>query len=131
LFGTTSSVLGQFGRYLIVGGVAFLVDFTFLYLLTEAAGLHYLISAAVAFLLGLVTNYALSRVWVFNRRTVENVALEFFIFAVIGIVGLALNEGVIWFGAEEIHLHYLIAKIISTGIVLVWNFGARKMILFR
>jgi putative flippase GtrA len=131
LFGATGSLLQQFARYLVVGGLAFVVDFGLLYLLTEFAGFHYLISAAMAFLFGLLTNYFLSRLWVFDRRTMESVAMEFVIFTVIGIVGLGLNEGIIWFVREKIHFHYMIAKAISAGIVLIWNFGARKSVLFR
>jgi putative flippase GtrA len=131
LFGPTGSLLQQFSRYLVVGGVAFVVDFGLLYLLTEFAGLHYLISAAIAFLFGLLTNYWLSRHWVFNRRTLHNAAMEFVVFAGIGIVGLGLNEAVLWFAQEKIHIHYMIAKVISAGIILVWNFGARKSALFR
>jgi putative flippase GtrA len=131
LFGATGSLLQQFARYLVVGGLAFVVDFGLLYLLTEFAGLHYLISAAIAFLFGLLTNYFLSLLWVFDRRTMENVAMEFVIFTAIGIVGLGLNEVIIWFVREKMHFHYMIGKAISAGIVLIWNFGARKSVLFR
>jgi putative flippase GtrA len=132
LFGATGSLLHQFSRYVVVGGLAFLVDFGSLYGLTEFAGLHYLISAAVAFLFGLVVNYCLSLLWVFDRRTMKSSAtVEFLVFAVIGIVGLGLNEGIIWFVREKIGFHYMVAKVISAGIVLIWNFGARKFVLFR
>ena len=131
LFESNGILLRQFSRYVVVGGLAFLIDFGSLYLLTEFAGFHYLISAAVAFLLGLLTNYCLCRLWVFDRRTMESASLEFLIFAVIGIVGLGLNEVIMWFVVEVIHLQYLIGKVISAGIVLIWNFGARKFILFR
>jgi putative flippase GtrA len=131
LFGATGSLLQQFSRYIAVGGVAFVVDFGLLYLLTELLGLYYLISAAIAFLFGLLTNYSLSRLWVFDRRTIKNVAVELVIFTAIGIVGLGLNEVIIWFVREKIHFHYMIAKAISAGIVLIWNFGARKTVLFR
>ena len=130
LFGATGSLLQQFSRYIAVGGLAFVVDFGLLYLLTELLGLYYLISAAIAFLFGLLTNYSLSRLWVFDRRTIKNVAVELVITA-IGIVGLGLNEVIIWFVREKIHFHYMIAKAISAGIVLIWNFGARKAVLFR
>jgi putative flippase GtrA len=131
LFSPTSSLLQQFARYLLVGGGAFAIDFSALYLLTEFIGFHYLVSAAISFLLGLITNYWLSRLWVFNQRSVKNITVEFAIFAFIGIVGLGLNEGIIWFIAEKVHFHYMTAKAISAAIVLVWNFGARKLVLFR
>ena len=130
LFGTSGNVLHQFTRYWIVGGLAFVVDFGSLYLLTEFAGLHYLVSAAVAFLFGLVTNYLLSRAWVFDRRTMDTATAEFAIFTMIGLVGLGLNEVIIWSLREKGHLHYLLSKAIASAIVLIWNFGARKVALF-
>jgi putative flippase GtrA len=130
LFESTANLPLQFARYLAVGGVAFAADFGTLYVLTEFARLHYLVSAAVGFLLGLALNYLLSRVWVFDRRSMDSATAEFVVFALIGIVGLGMNEGIIWFVRERIHFHYLVAKAISAGIVLVWNFGARKALLF-
>jgi putative flippase GtrA len=120
----------QFFKYVFVGGIAYCVDFGSLFFLTEYAKVHYLVSAAIAFILGLLTNYTLSILWVFPKRALANKRVEFFIFAVIGLVGLCLNEVIIWFFTESIHFHYLISKIFSTVVVFFWNFIARKKILF-
>ncbi len=130
-FGKTDSTLQQLARYVVVGGLAFVIDFGSLYLLTSHAGLHYLASAALAFLLGLTANYLLSRTWVFQNRTLSSTTIEFLAFAGIGLVGLGLNEVIMWCGSEFLHLHYLLAKIVSTAIVFIWNFTARKLTLFR
>ncbi len=81
----------QMFRYMFVGGAAFIVDFVSLFILTDFFGIYYLISAAIAFILGLIANYLLSVSWVFNKRTLENRTFEFGIFAIIGIVGLGLK----------------------------------------
>lgn len=127
----TSNTFIQLFRYGFVGGIAFLVDFVFLYCLTEFVGLPYLVSAAISFILGLVTNYLLSTVWVFNQRVVANRSKEFIVFSVIGIIGLGFNELIMWFGSSVLPLYYLLSKIISTVIVFFWNFFARKYILFN
>ena len=121
----------QFLRYIFVGGAAFIVDFGSLYILTDIFGIYYLISAAIAFLLGLVANYLLSISWVFNKRTLDSKSMEFGIFTFIGIIGLGLNEFFIWFFTAEVGFYYLISKIISAVIILFWNFFARKYVLFR
>lgn len=121
----------QLFRYFVVGGAAFLVDFGSLFVLTDFFGVYYLISAAIAFILGLIVNYGLSISWVFNNRTLQNSTLEFGVFSLIGIVGLGLNEIFIWFFTAEIGFYYLISKMISAVIVLFWNFFARKFVLFR
>ena len=126
-----SNILIQFFRYVIVGGVAFLADFTTLYILTENFHVYYLVSAACAFIFGLFINYFLSILWVFDKRSLENRMAEFFIFAVIGLVGLGLNEGFMWLFTGLIGLYFMYSKLISTFFVLLWNFSARKLILFR
>lgn len=127
----TDNTFIQLFRYTFVGGVAFIVDFTSLFIFTEFLGIYYLISAAIAFLLGLTTNYILSIVWVFSKRTFRSKRFEFGIFALIGIIGLGFNELFIWSFTEHIHFHYLLSKIISTVFVYLWNFFARKYTLFR
>ncbi|MDP3066390.1 MAG: GtrA family protein, partial [Methanobacteriaceae archaeon] len=59
------------------------------------------------------------------------IKIEFGVFTIIGIVGLALNEVFIWAFTEKLQLYYLYSKIISAVIVLFWNFFARKFTLFR
>ena len=120
----------QLVRYGFVGGCAYAVDFGFLYAFTEHLGIHYLISAALAFILGLITNYLLSIGWVFHTRSVDNQRMEFALFALIGVVGLGFNELFIWVFTEWGQMHYLVSKLISTVFVFFWNFFARKKALF-
>jgi putative flippase GtrA len=121
----------QMFRYLFVGGAAFIVDFLSLFIFTEFFGIYYLISAAIAFILGLVTNYFLSISWVFNKRKLKKRHIEFGVFALIGIVGLGLNEVFIWFFTQDLQIYYLISKILAAVIILFWNFFARKFTLFK
>jgi len=127
----TDNTLIQLFRYCFVGGAAFLVDFGSLFIFTEYFGTYYLISAAIAFILGLIANYVLSLSWVFNKRTLNNKKLEFGVFALIGIVGLGLNELFIYFFTDYLQIYYLISKILAAIIILFWNFFARKFTLFR
>ena len=127
----TENTLIQLFRYGFVGGAAFLVDYGVLVLLTEVFGMHYLLSATISFILGLVTNYLLSVVWVFNNRTVGNRWAEFVVFAVIGVIGLGFNALIMYVCTDKMGIHYMISKIISTVIVFFWNFFARKFVLFK
>ncbi|MDD5333801.1 MAG: GtrA family protein [Rhodoferax sp.] len=127
---TTDSLLAQFGRYFLVGGGAFINDFALLYVLTEFGHLHYLLSASLAFLAGTAVNYSLSVSWVFEHRSVDNRMHEFALFALIGILGLVFNAALIWVFTELAQLHYLGSKMIAATLILLFNFGARKALLF-
>lgn len=126
----TNNWLLQLFRYGFVGGVAFVVDYGSLFLLTHYAGVPYLWSAAIAFILGLVTNYLLSISWVFRRNENLRPWVEFLFFAIIGVIGLVMNELILYAGTDLLHMHYMVSKLISTAIVFFWNFFARKFLVF-
>lgn len=120
----------QLFRYGFVGGAAFLVDYASLFLLTNYAGVQYLWSAAIAFVLGLVANYLLSISWVFQRNDNMSRWQEFLFFAIIGVVGLVFNELIMYACTDLLQMHYMVSKLISTAIVFFWNFFARKYMVF-
>ena len=120
----------QFFRYLCVGSLGFVTDYSSLFLLTEFAGLYYLFSAPAAFVLGLLVHYTLSVKWVFSRRNLNNRYAEMCIYMGLGGMGLLLNELVIWACTEFFHLHYMISKLFYLFIFILL-FGVRKALLFR
>lgn len=119
-------LLSEILRFLIVGGAAFLIDFLLLYILTEFIGLHYLISAAIAFMGALAFNYILSVNWIFRggRGKGINGVLTF---SVLSVIGLILNQLILYATVEVINLYYLWAKIIAAFIVMIYNFITRKL----
>jgi len=121
----------QLLKTVVASQAAFWLDFGILALLTEAAGLHYLVSAAFAFLAGTTLSYALSVVWVFDTRRVASKAVEYALFVLVGVVGLGLNEALLWVFTEPLGLHYLVSKVVAATLIFGWNFGARKLLLFR
>ena len=120
----------QVFRYGVVGGWAFLVDFSILYCLTEFGQIHYLVSAAMAFSIAIIVSYTLSVTWVFGQRSVSNKLHEFAIFLTIGIVGLLLTEALMYIFTGLLHYHYLESKAIATVVIFLFNFAARKTLLF-
>ena len=132
LKGPSGDIRIQAFRYLISGGTAFLVDTGLLALLTELFGReHLLVWTAIAFCVGLLITYLFSILWVFDNRSLKSRTAEVGIFVAIGVIGLGLTELLMWAFAEKAGLHYLLSKIITTVLVFVWNFAAKKLILFR
>lgn len=127
----SDSLLAQFRRYAVVGGIAFGFDIGSLWFFTHFLRIHYLAAAGMAFLIGLAVNYGLCVRWVFKKRAVKSKGVEFMIFGLIGLVGLALNEMFMWLFTAMVGFHYLVSKIGSTVFVYLWNFFARRYSLFR
>jgi putative flippase GtrA len=118
-------------RAIFSSNIAFAVDFGLLVLLTEVVHLHYLISNIIAFMTGTSLLYILSVFWVFSRRAIQSKHLEYWLFILIGAVGVGFNELFIWLFTEKVHIYYLYSKLIAGSIVFFWNFLSRRFILFK
>jgi len=126
----SDNVYIQLFRYLFVGGFAFVVDFFIFLFFTQYLEIHYLIANIFAFSAGLMSNYLLSLLWVFNNRKLDKKAQEFIVFTIIGVVGLLLSQFLLYLFIDILFLSIIYAKLSTTLITFVWNFTARKVILF-
>jgi putative flippase GtrA len=120
----------EFSRYLVVGGIAFIVDITSLALVHNILSFHYILATSIAFLLGTWTNYIISIHWVFKHRTLSNQHSEFGIFLLVGILTLSLSLLLMSELVGWLEVPVLIAKCITTGLTLVANFAGRRILLF-
>lgn len=127
----SNNLLVQFMRYFFVGGCAFAVDFGTLALFTEIFHFHYILSNTISFILGLLVNYFISIFWVFTNPNLKNRKVEFILFAIIGVVGLGLNNLFLWVFTQGLAIYYLLSKILAAAICYLWNFFARKYLLFN
>ncbi len=56
---------------------------------------------------------------------------EFAVYTVIGVVGLGIKELLLWLFHIQIGWHYMLVWVVSTVIVLIWNYAARRVALYR
>ena len=116
----------QFFRYLFVGGFAAVVNIGSLYIFKETFKIYYLVANVLGFILGLIANYVLSKWLVFAKEDSMNEIAEFTIYVLIGVLGLGFDTFFVWLFTDKIGLYFMISKIVSTLLVFIWNFFARK-----
>ena len=131
-------IVGEFFRYAIVGGIAFLADFGVLVCAQELLFNEYAwgvyVATALGFCCGLLVNYFLSLLIVFSKTKYGAKGRSvgaFLVFGLIGLAGLGLTELGMWIGIEIMAWNYMLVKVVVTGIVLAWNYLGRKIIVFR
>lgn len=117
----------QFIRYGFVGGLAAVVNVGMLFVFTEIFNIHYIISNVLAFILGLIVNYILSKKIVFVSNDISPMK-EFAFYSLIGVFGLMFDTAFLWLFTDICGIFYMLSKLLSTVIVLFWNFGARKLL---
>lgn len=127
----TENTIIQLFRYCFVGGLAFVADWLTVIVFAEM-GIHYLIASVFGFVVGLIANFALTKLLIFKKDNQKiGKAGEFIAYALIGIVGLGLTEIIMYILTDIVLIHYAVSKMIAAAIMLVWNFLARKFILYR
>ncbi len=123
------SLIQQIIRFGFVGGGAFAIDYGIMIFLTEIVGINYLISSACSFVISVIFNYILSVKWVFNVSGERSQAQDMTVFMVLSVIGLGINQLIMWLTVDKLHIFYMLAKIGATAVVMVYNFITRKLFL--
>jgi putative flippase GtrA len=123
-----NSKLKEWIRFLVAGGVSFIVDYSILVLLTDGFKIFYLTSSSISFSLSVIINYIICVKWVFKETKEQSIkmVLSFFI---ISLIGLSLNQFLMWFSVEIILVSYKIAKVIATGLSMIWNYFMKRKVI--
>lgn len=121
-----SKIFKQLFRFGIVGFTAFLIDAGLLFILTEFCHIHYLISSIISFVVSLVYNYILSIFWVFDVQKKQTYK-EVLLFIILSIIGLGLNQLIMYLGVDLLHIYYMFCKVLATITVMIYNFITRKI----
>lgn len=132
-------VFEQFLKFGVVGIICFIVDFG-LYNICNFIGLPYLISGVVGFVASVILNYILSMKYVFKHNENMSKEKELFIYIVLSVIGLILNEIILYLFIDKlypnmsfinnlvsINIWKVLTKLFSTGVVMVYNFISRKI----
>lgn len=139
LIGRKLAIFWQFSKFVLVGLLNTSIDFGILNLLVAATsitgGLSIIPLNALAFSAAVTNSYFWNRRWVFAGRHGGN----FVLFLIITIIGIGINSAVVFLittfvspiGGLDRTLWVNVAKILATGVSLVWNFTGYKLIVFK
>ena len=122
-------LIEQIMKFGVVGVIAFAIDYGLMVALTELAGVNYLISATISFIVSVTFNYFASMRYVFTHKEGMSRRREFVVFVVLSVIGLLITDALMWLGTDIAGISYLITKIFATAVVMVWNFVTRNIYL--
>ena len=127
----------QFISYFFVGGVAAVVEWIMFFLFANVITLNYILSTVLAFIFSTTTNWILGRIFTFknSKSYKNNVGKEAFAVFLVSAIGLLFNMFLMYIFVTVMGFDSVIgktaSKIAATGIVFVWNFLIRKLVVYR
>lgn len=114
-------MIEQFIKFCVVGGSGVFVDFGITYLCKELLRLNKYVANSLGFLSASTTNYILNRVWTFHDQN-PDITGQYLRFLGIALVGLAINNAVIYLLNDRLKFNFYLAKLFAIGVVTFWNF---------
>lgn len=120
--------LKQLALYLVVGGIATIVEWLFFWLFDH--WMHYVPATALAFVISTFANWLAGRLLLF-KESEQGLVVELLQIYATGIAGLLMNLAIMWVAVEFFGVRDMVAKIIATGIVFFWNFFVRKFLIYK
>ena len=132
----SSQNVRQFISYFGVGGVSALVEWGAFFLFDSVLGIQYMLATVLAFILSTTMNWFLGRVITFRDSAYKNQkGREIVLVFAVSAIGLLFNLGLMYLFVTVLKMNTsqwkIVAKVLATGIVFVWNFLARKLWIYR
>ncbi len=121
------NVIKEFVKFGVVGVTGTLVNIAILYLLTEKAGIYYIISAIFSFIVAMSSNFILNKIWTFRENIKLEIGKKYFQFGLVSVSALLVNLLFLYIFTEIFGIYYILSQILAIGIALIINFIGNKI----
>lgn len=122
-------ILGQFSRFFGAGVVSAVGHYGLLILLVQAYGVDSVQASIAGSLLGAGINYLMNYHFTFQSSKRHRESLTKF--AIVASISVVLNMILMWIAVDVAALHYLLAQVLTTVLLLFWSFAANRWWTFR
>jgi len=116
-------------KFVVVGFSGLIIDFGLTFICKEKLSLNKYLSNSIGFLVAASSNYFLNRVWTFESENPE-IIVEFSSFFFVSIIGLLINNSILWLIHNKVGINFYLAKFGAILITTLWNFFANYYFTF-
>jgi len=116
-------------KFVLAGGISFLLNIAITYLLTEVLGIFYLISYSITLTFITFMNFWLNTQFIFKTKTSHKKRFLQYLASV--IIFILLNTLVVKVLTENLHIYYILSIVIATAIFTLLKFFTYDKFLFK
>ena len=98
---------------------------------TDIAGIWYLYSSILAFLLALVVSFVLQKFVVFKDMKTEKLHRQFLKYFIAAVLGVITNTILVYIFTDIFDIWYILSQITAGFFVMIQNFALYKFFIFN
>lgn len=117
--------------YLIVGGLATIVEWSGFWFFFHMLHIQYLLATALAFVFSTFANWLFGRLLVFRGKQNQSLLKEIASIYLTSIGGLILNLLIMYVMVDFLSMGEMVAKITATVLVFSYNYLIRKKLIYK
>lgn len=121
--------LNEFRPYFIIGGISTLIDWSVFTATTVMLHFYYPLALTCSFLVAGIFHYTANKVITFKCRS-KQIKSQLLLFVCVATVSLLLSIGVMSVLIKWLGHHAVLARMMTTGIMLIPNFLLHKNLTF-
>lgn len=121
------------GLYIVFGGLTTVVSYLTYAIAAKLIGIDFMTSECISWICAVLFAYVTNKRYVFesNERTTLGLLREFSGFVASRLFSLGCDLVIMWIMVKQFAINDIVAKIVSGIVVLVVNYAASKLLVFR
>jgi putative flippase GtrA len=123
-------IKARFIKFGVVGMLGMVIDFSVTWILKEKIKVNKYLANSAGFTCAVIFNYTLNRIWTFESAD-THIAEQFSKFLLVALIGLGINNLLLYFFVKKTKHNFYLLKLIVIGIVFFWNYFANLLITFH
>ena len=121
---------GEDVRFVIVGGIGFVINLVALWILHGRLGLPLFIGQLIAAELALLSNFSFHHNWTYQNYSGGSFMHRLGKFHATAWAGALIGSLGVWVSATYGHIHYLLAVVVGALLALGWNYFFNKYVIW-
>jgi len=114
----------------MVGGSGLVIDMGLTWLFKDVLGFNPYVAHIIGFLCAVGNNYVLNKYWTFQEQSKIS-GTQFSYFLIVSLIGLVLSTCSLFVLHNYLNISFYLSKLISIGIVSVWNYLINRYWVFN
>ena len=120
----------RIARFLFSGGFATATNIGLLFVLVHFFYVWYLLAAILSFIVAGIVSFIMQKFFTFNDYTRHKINQQTSLYLGVQIFNLCFNTLLMYVGVDLLHIQYLIAQVLISGSMAVYNFFVYKHLVF-